>query len=97
MKNKQAVFPRRSDTSQMMGEVSNKTSPTLKCLGIEIFDHFFIGQCERPLRTEKEAFYHLPFVNICFRSRDMSFQSHKNLEEKLEKKIEHFVPLYPEL
>ena len=28
-------------------------------------------------------------VNICFRSRDMSFQSLGNLEEKCEEKIEH--------
>ena len=37
----------------------------------------------------------LPFVNICFRSREMRFQSLENLEKKCEKnsKIEHFVSL----
>ena len=35
----------------------------------------------------------LPFVDICFRSREMSFQSLGNLEKRCEKKIEHFVPL----
>ena len=35
----------------------------------------------------------LPFVSICFHSRDMSFQNLRNLEKKCEKKIEHFVPL----
>ena len=32
----------------------------------------------------------LPFVNICFGSRDMSFQSLRNLEKKCDKKIEHY-------
>ena len=31
----------------------------LKCLCIEIFVHFFIGWYERPLKTEKKAFYRL--------------------------------------
>ena len=37
--------------------------------------------------NRKESF--LPFVDISFRSRDMSFQSLGNLEKKCEKKIEH--------
>ena len=45
----------------------------------------------KTVKNREEGF--LLFVNICFRSRDMSFQSHENLEEKCEKKIEHFVPL----
>ena len=52
-----------------------------------IFDNFFIGYYERPLKTE------LQFVDICFHSRNMSFQSLRNLEKKCDKKIEHFVPL----
>ena len=59
------------------------------------FDNFFIGYYERPLIAEKKAF--LPFVDICFRSRKMSFQSLGNLEKKSEKKIEHFVPLLQKL
>ena len=31
----------------------------LKCICIEIFDNFFIGQYERPLETKKKASYHL--------------------------------------
>ena len=34
----------------------------------------------------------LLFADICFRSRDMSFQILGNLGEKCRKKIEHFVP-----
>ena len=30
-----------------------------KCICIEIFDNFFIGQYERPLKTEKKAFCRL--------------------------------------
>ena len=43
--------------------------------------------------VEKREEGFLPFVNICFNSRDMSFQSLENLEEKCEKTFEHFVPL----
>ena len=43
------------------------------------------------VKNQEESF--LLFVDICFRSRDMSFQSLRNLEEKCDKKIEHFVPL----
>ena len=35
----------------------------------------------------------LPFADIRFRSRDMSFQSLGNLEKKCDQKIENFVPL----
>ena len=45
----------------------------------------------KTVKNRKESF--LPFVDICIRSRDMSFQGHGNLDEKCEKKIEHFVPL----
>ena len=43
------------------------------------------------VKNWKESF--LLFVDICFRSRDMSFQSLGNLGKKREKKIEHFVAL----
>ena len=62
----------------------------LKCLFIEIFDSFFIGQYERPLITKKKT---LLFVNICFCCSGISFQSLRNLENKCEEIIEHFVPL----
>ena len=45
----------------------------------------------KTVNNREEGF--LPFVNICFHSKDMSFQSLGNLEEKCEKKIEHLVPL----
>ena len=38
----------------------------------------------------KESF--LPFVDICFRSRDMSFQNLGNLEKKIPKENRAFVP-----
>ena len=55
----------------------------LKCLCNEIFYYFFIGQCERPLKTEKKAFYRL----------SISAKSLGNFEEKCEKEIENFAPL----
>ena len=45
----------------------------------------------KTIKNRKESF--LPFVDIYFRSSDMSFQSLKNLEKKCDKKIKHFVPL----
>ena len=36
-----------------------KSLEYLKCICIEIFDNFFIDQYERPLKTEKKAFYRL--------------------------------------
>ena len=51
----------------------------------------FYWLMRKAIKTREEVF--LPFVNICFRARDMSFQSDGNLEEKCEKKIDHFVPL----
>ena len=41
-----------------MYKLKYQTIRFLKCLCIETFDHFFIGECERPLKTEKKAFYH---------------------------------------
>ena len=45
----------------------------------------------KTVKNQEEGF--LPLINICFRFRDMSFQSHGSLEEKREKKIENFVSL----
>ena len=36
-----------------------KTLKHLKCICIEVFDNFFIGQYERRLKTKKKAFYRL--------------------------------------
>ena len=51
---------------------------TLQCLCIEIFDNFLLANM-KDSRNWKESF--LSFVDICFRSRDMSFQSLGNLEK----------------
>ena len=45
----------------------------------------------KTIKNREEGF--LLFVNICFRSRDTSFQIHGNLEEKCENEIEYFVSL----
>ena len=45
----------------------------------------------KDVKNLEEGF--LQFIDICFRSRDTSFQSLGNLEEKYETKIEHLVPL----
>ena len=59
------------------------TYASLKCLCIELFDNFLLANI-KTIEKQKESF--LPFVDICFRSRDMSIQN-------LKKEIEHFVPL----
>ena len=43
------------------------------------------------VKNQEENF--LLFVDICFRSRDMSFKSLRNLEKECEKKTEHLVPI----
>ena len=48
----------------------------------------------KTVKNREEGF--LPFVNICFRSIDMSFNL-ENLKEKCEKKIEHLVSLLTKL
>ena len=55
------------------------------------FWKFFYCLIWKTVKNQEVSF--LPFVDICFRSRDMSFQSLRNLEKKCDKKIEHFVPL----
>ena len=42
------------------------------------------------VKNQEESF--LPFVDICFRSRDMSFQSLRNLEKKCDKKLNIMCP-----
>ena len=59
-------------------------APLLKCICIEIFDNFLLANMKDGKNQEESS---LPFVNICFRSRDMSFQSLGNLEKKCDKKI----------
>ena len=54
------------------------------------FRYLFYLLISRTNKNGEESF--LPFVNACFRSRDMSFQSLKNLQKKCEKKTEHFAP-----
>ena len=57
-----------------------------KCLCIEILDNFFLAYMKDRQKPKS-------FVDICFRSRNMSFQSLGNLEKKWEKKMDNFVPL----
>ena len=53
-----------------------------------MLDNFFVGLYdERPLKTE------LPFVDICFRSRDISFQSLEILRKKCEENWAFCAPL----
>ena len=66
-----------------------KTEHKLKCLCIKIIDNFLLANMK--LKPEKKVF--LQLGGICFRSRDTSFQSLRNLEENTKKKIEHLVPL----
>ena len=61
----------------------------LKCICIEIFDNILSANMKD--REKPKSF--LPYVYICFRSRDVSFESLENLEKKCDKKIEHFVLL----
>ena len=77
-------------SSKSCREGSILTETPLKCLCIEIFDNFLLANTKNRWKPKRQVF---PFVDICFCSRDMSFQSLGNLEKKWEKKLEHFVPL----
>ena len=59
-----------------------KTERKLRCLCIEIIDKFY-WLIWKTIKTREEGF--LQLVGICFHSRDTSFQSLRNLEEKCEK------------
>ena len=60
-----------------------KTEHKLKCLCIEIIDNFLLANMKNHWNPRRRFF--LQLVGICFRSRDTSFQSLRNLEEKCEK------------
>ena len=51
----------------------------------------FINLCERPLKTEKNAFYHL-LISVFIREIS-AFEVTEILRENAKKKIEHLVPL----
>ena len=51
---------------------------------------YFYWLILKTVKSQEEGF--LPFVDICFCSRDMSFQSVENLKEKWEKRFEHLCP-----
>ena len=51
----------------------------------------FINLCERPLKTEKNAFYHL-LISV-FIPKISAFEVTEILRENAKKKIEHLVPL----
>ena len=70
--------------------LDNRGHNYLKCIYIEIFEKFLLADMKDRQNPNRKR---LSFVDICFRSRDMSFESLGNLEKKCEKKIEHFVPL----
>ena len=63
---------------------------TLKCLGIEIFDNFYYWLIRKTVQNQEESF--LSFADICFRSRDMSFQSHGSLEKNAKRKLSILCP-----
>ena len=67
-----------------------KTEHKLRCLCIELLI-IFIGWYKKNIKTQEEGF--LQLVGICFHSRDTSFQSLRNLEEKCEKENWALVPL----
>ena len=71
-----------------MGQICKQS--ILKCLCIEIFDNFLLADI-KTVKSQEES--PVQFVNICFRSRYMNFQSLGNFEKKCEKKVEHFVPI----
>ena len=55
-----------------------------------IFDNFFYWQIWKTVKNEEES--SLLFVNICFRSRDMNFQSLGNLEKNAKRKLSILCP-----
>ena len=55
-----------------------------------MFENFLLANMKDRQKPERKL---LLFVDICFRFRDMSFQSLGNFDKKCEKKIEHYVPL----
>ena len=69
--------------------IKNKIA-ALKCLCIEMFDHFFYWLMRKTVKNREEGF--LPFVNVCFCSRDMRFQSHGNLEKNAKRKLSILCP-----
>ena len=75
---------------EVWNQVCSQGNHFAKCLCIEIFDNIFIGYYERQLKTKKSS---LLFVDICFRSRDMSFQSVGNLDKMRKENLAFCAPL----
>ena len=83
-------YLRKGDQTFVFVRVSIEERSWLKHICIEILDNFLLANM-KDRQNRKESF--LPFVDVCFRSKDVIFQSLGNLEKKCETKIEHFAPL----